>query len=489
MIVTFRPTINNTADYTACYLNFLRCVTAAATAAAGTTSLTVNPYTASNTIDTTKNCIISIDANAEAGGWTTSASHNVPSSGNNTATTYTALATAAAYLYKADFYNASTKSTYPYKKLCFHSYNDNTDTGTTYANSYTSPPGFGIGTKYTRANITANILNNVLITFGCSSSTDWTDTKFPPGTGTAAGQVNNVANQKTSWTLNEFAHTQAANNNMNNTFGLNYTDTTVEYHIAITADYCVIWESKVGDTWAAGYYTTASTGNGAGTPQNMNYNRYGHIFYMGLRETQAWENSQPDNVPWVCWQYMADQDTTGSYANSNLPPNHVAAFMNTINNSMQVQTPAKICRSVNKAMMPSTIDGQVFFSTMNSKALTAYNAAWSGDNVIWKEIDTPLFYTRRMNNLTANNSNNLYTPVYDSTTGLQVPPAYPIKISRSYTGDFNPGGACRGIYKSLSMPYATIKQVWQAPTQTFTIGTDTYLPFCLDTDMWLVRYA
>jgi hypothetical protein len=94
-----------------------------------------------------------------------------------------------------------------------------------------------------------------------------------------------------------------------------------------------------------------------------------------------------------------------------------------------------------------------------------------------------------MSNTTTNTSNNLYNPVFDAVTGLQVPPAYPIKISRSFTGDFNSGGACRGIYKSLSMPYATIKQVWQAPNQTFTIGTDTYLPFCLDTDMWLIRFA
>lgn len=485
MIVTFRPTINNTADYTACYLNFLRCVTAIATAAAGTTSLTVNPLTASGTIDTTKNCIISIDANTEAGGWTTSASHNVPGSLVNTAQTYTALASAAAFLYKADFYNASTKSTYPYKKLCFHSYNDSGDTqGNNWATNY--HPNWGsLTTKYGKASITATRLNNVLITFGCSSSTDWTDTKFPPGAASATGLINDVTTQKTSWTLNEFAHFAGASDYRVNKFGLNYTDTTVEYHMAITSDYCVIWESKVGDTYSAGYFTTATNGNGdSGGAYRMNYDRYGNIFYMGLRETQAWENSQPDNVPWVCWHYMSELDGTGSYAYNHYPQNNVAAFMNTVNNSMVVQTPAKICRSVNKDFW------QVFFSTPVDRALTAYSTAYTKDyNNYYKELDTPLFYTRRMSNLTANTTNNLYTPVYDSTTGLQVPPAYPIKVSRSYTGDFNAGGACRGIYKSVSMPYATIKQIWQSPNQTFTIGSDTYLPFCLDTDMWLVRYA
>jgi hypothetical protein len=167
------------------------------------------------------------------------------------------------------------------------------------------------------------------------------------------------------------------------------------------------------------------------------------------------------------------------------PQNNVSAFMNTINNSMIVQTPAKVYRSVNKDYTYN-----VFFSTVQDRALTAYSTSYNvGYQAYIKELDTPLFVTKRMSNTTTNTGNNLYTPVYDAVTGLQVPPAYPIKISRNYNGDFNSGGACRGIYKSLSMPYATIKQVWQAGNQTFTIGTDTYLPFCLDTDMWLVRFA
>ena len=477
MIVTFRPTINTGADVTACYLNFLRCVTAIATAAAGTTSLTVNPYTASNTIDSTKNCIISIDANTEAGGWTTSASHNVPSSGNNTPAAYTAISSAAAFLYKADFYNASTKTTYPYKKLCFHTYNDQADTGQGNYYSAYAPGGYGITKRYTKADITATVLNNMLITFGCSSTTDWTDTKFPPGTGTAAGYINDTSTQKTSWTLNEGAHFTDGNSWRVNSNGLNYTDTSVEYHMAVTADYCVIWESKVGDTYTAGYFTTATSGNGAST---FNASRYGNIFYMGLRETQGWENSQPDNVPWVCWQYMSEVYSAGSNTNF-YPANGVAAFMCTLNNSMVAQTPAKTYKTYNRDT------ANYFFSTNASSANSAYSNAYTGT---YKEIDTPLFWTKRMSgSISANASNNMYMPVYDATTGLQVPPAYPIKISRNYTGDFNPGGACRGIYKSLSMPYATMKQIWQAPNQTFTIGTDTYLPFCLDTDMWLVRFA
>ena len=329
MIVTFQPTINNTADVTACYMNFLRCVTAIATAAAGTSSLTVNPYTASNTIDTSKNCIISIDANVEAGGWTTSNSHNVISSLSNTPAAYTAINSAAAFLYKADFYNTSGKSTYPYNKLCFHSYND-------YAgqNSWsTTLNSSNQNTQSTmRANITANKAANMLITSGCSSTTDWTSNTFPPAGGVVTNQINSQASatapQTTSYTLNQ--NTPAGSGLYNEGHGLCYCDTSIQYHMAVTANYCVIWESKVGDTYANGYFTTTTIGN---SPATYWANpRFGSIYYMGLRETQPWENTLSNNPPWVCWQHTGD--TTGTSTSANpYSHNQVAAYLATVNAS------------------------------------------------------------------------------------------------------------------------------------------------------------
>jgi len=471
MIVTFRPTVNTGADYTACYINFLRCVTAIATASAGTTTLTVNPYTASNTIDTTKNCIISIDNNTEAGGWTTSASHAVPSSGNNTATTYTALASAAVHLYKADFYNASGKSGYPYKKLSFHWY---ANQGNSYnywtTNSYT--------TLMPRSSGTAFVGANMLITFGCSSSTDWTSTTYTPATD---GEDVNSQRQTTSYTLNGVA--RSTGNNLWNNPGLFFTDTTVEYHMAITADYCIIWESKISDTFLNGYYT--STGWGGPSANYWNRPRGGSIFYMGLRESQPWENAQNNNPPWTCWSYTADSYGTGAIG-SPFPPNQVAAFMNTLNNNNVATTTPKVYRTTN------SFDTNYFFGATRNSNESGY--ATSGHLTATKEVDGPIFVTRMMSNVTQAgeyglSNNMLYMPAYDTTQGLNVPPAVPIKISRSYTDDWNQGGACRGIYKSLSMPWTTQKLYWQAATQTVTVGTDTYIPFVLNTDMWLVRYA
>ena len=56
MIVSFDPAITGgayaAANTEAYYVNFLRCVTAIATANAGTTSLTVNPYIGLSTVTT-----------------------------------------------------------------------------------------------------------------------------------------------------------------------------------------------------------------------------------------------------------------------------------------------------------------------------------------------------------------------------------------------------------------------------------------------------
>ena len=480
MIVTFQPTISSNNDYTASYMNFLRCVTAIATAAAGTSSLTVNPFTANNTIDTSKNCIISIDANTEAGGWTTSNSHNVIASLSNTPAPYTVLSSTTAFTYKADFYNSSSKGTYPYKKLCFHTYNSSSGYNH-WSGSTTSP---------VQVLLSANAGANMLITFGCSSTTDWTSNTFPPAGGSTSNQINNqAAGQTTSYTLNQ--NTAWGGSLYNQGPGLVYTDPTIQYHMAVTADYCVIWESKVGDTYTNGYFTTTTTGNGTTYWNNA---RWGSIYYMGLRSTQAWENTLSNNPPWVCWQHTGDTIGTG-LVNSTYSHNQVAAYLTTANASGITSANARIYVTSNSyntlRFWGGNTDGRNSSETV-SAANTNYQTPV-------KQLDGPIFVTRQMagnsfNGETGNNTNNLYVPQYDNSNGMLVPCAYPIKISRSYPTDWTAGGACRGIYKSLSMTYATMKLYWQASNQTFSIPTasgaiETYLPFVLNEDMWLIRLA
>ena len=474
MIVTFQPTINTSSDVTACYMNFLRCVTAIATAAAGTTTLTVNPFTASNAIDTTKNCIVSIDANTEAGGWQTSASHNVIASLTNTPAAWTVINSAAAFLYKADFYNVSGKSTYPYKKLCFHTYND--------AGSATHWTNGNGGAAPVRSQIQSNLAANMLITFGCSASTDWTSTTFPPAGGSVSSQINYNVTQPTSYTLNQNTVYGGSVPVNNQGPGLVYTDTTIQYHMAVTADYCVIWESKVTDTYLSGYFPTTTSGNGTNYWNNQ---RYGSIYYMGLRETQPWENSLINNPPWVCWQYTGDV-TGNSQSSSGYSHNQVAAYLSTINNLGIISSSARVYVTANAWNL------QNFFGQYRRSGENDWTSSYVSQ--AYAMLDSPIFITRMMHNTSVGgesgrSANMLYMPQYDTTTGMQVPGAYPIKISRSYTGDWNPGGNCRGIYKSLSMPWATMKLYWQSANQTFAINGETYIPFVLYEDMWLIRVA
>lgn len=502
MIITFdpNPVGASTPDYTGSYINFLRCVTAALTAPAGTTTLTVNPYTASNTIDTTKNCIKSIDYNTEAGGWIISASHTVPSNGNNTPTTYTSLNSATVHQYKADFYNNSGKSAAPYNKISFHTYNDYTGYNVWAAGQETSMYRTNIGTPY------AGNGTNMIITFGCSTTTDWTDTAYRPG-GASNNTAYNGSGQTSSFTLNGGYGNSTS---IYKPSGLNYNDTNVYYQIAVTENYCIIWErsKSATDGYTNGYFQTATTSPNSGPYWNYSP-RFGSVFYMGFRETQPWEDAQNNNPPWVCWSNHLERNSN-SGTTTPYPNDQVAAYMLTLNNSAQVSTTPKRYSTQN------VWNYNYMHGYGNASNATPY-VADQGSNytTVMRMIDTPLFLTRAcgssgVNSYANTNGQAGYTspsspailgyPQYDPQTGTHVPGAYPIKISRAFGGtttglaspdlaEWNPGGACKGIYKSLSMPYPTMKLYWQSEKQTFTINGETYMPFVLLEDMWLVRAA
>jgi len=454
MIITFDPKVGTSVpNNSATYINFLRCVTAACTAAAGTTTLTVNPYTASNTIDTSKNCIVSIDANTEAGGWTTSASHNVPSSGTNTPAVFTLIASNGVITsnYKADFYTASGKSAYPYLKLSFHIPITNP-----YDNYGTDGPVMpGAWESYPV----------VCSTFGHSTTTDWTDTNFIPTNVTSAH-----AN------VNSFSPFKDMSRRVSPYYGSTYnpwymkmSQNTVQYKIAVTANYCIIWEvNTASNSYVNGY----NSSNYIFTGDYSYYQRYGSIIYHGLRETQGWENAYNDNPPWASWGYLhsAVNRTSGGGSYYHYPTNSVGAWMRTQTNTSQVSAPAM--RSVQNTYN---------VSTTTDVTMTAYNN---------QALQVPLFKTRNadgpyMGATTA----TLNPPQADPVTGLQVPGAYPIIIRSTVDGAYNPGGACRGIYKSLSMTFANMKNYWTAANQTFIINGETYIPLVIREDMWLIRSA
>lgn len=482
MIVTFNPMINTSATADAAYVNFLRCVTAACTAAVGavagtanstptTTNLSVVPYlNNTGSQDVSKNCIISVDANSEAGGWTTSSNHTVPSSA-----TFTAVTSASAYAYKADFYTASGKATYPYNKLSFYTTGQSS---TTYTAAPSSVSGYNTGTSSNPALASWNSYPVVRMVFGSSVNSAWTagDSYTPVGLTTPEGG----GTQTTSWSLN----TQYAQSTFNQN-GFYANNASSVYKIAVTSNYCIVWQQHSSNSYASGYTNTLvpNTGGLAG------FGMYGHLMYGGLRETQTWENSYADNNPWVAFNYISG-NVSASITTNPPYPHSFAAWMRTISNSGVVSGSATRYALINTYNSTGGA-GPVFSSNASSSTTTAVNTdPYTGGYNPLNGLQSPPWYGID-DGVHAPGTNVFPTmPTVDPATGTLVPSAYPIVIRRNVSDSWNPGGAVRGIYKSLGAPLATLKLYWGSANQTFTIGNDQYIPVVFGSgDMFLIRYA
>ena len=108
MLCRVNASIGGVTDSKALAINLLRCIQAVCTTGAGGTP-SVQPVSGPGTY-ASGDCIVEVVSNAEAGGWTSSASTTVTPSYSATNATY----------YMVDLYNMSTgKTTYPYYKTTF----------------------------------------------------------------------------------------------------------------------------------------------------------------------------------------------------------------------------------------------------------------------------------------------------------------------------------------------------------------------------------
>jgi hypothetical protein len=523
MIVTFDPAITGgtylAANNDAYYVNFLRCVTAIATANAGTTSLTVNPYTATNAVDGTRNCILSIVANTEGGGWLTSNSHSIPSY----PTTFVSMVSQATFptMYKADFYNASGKSGMPFNKMTFHAVGHNTTGNDSIWNG-----------RIATAPLTNwnNVLGGHLqMTFGCNVDQGITANYTP----TWSGATSNAGTQTTSFTNNGF---------YSNVIGVSTSDSVtgsfpggatgfnlnrlnnVTFTMAVTKDYCIIWENVRTHSYLNGYSTGYTVINGS-------VKLYGSIMYGGFRTTTPWEDTLSNNPPWAAWTIHHTQPagagspianlwpdlggavsnpqppsnwptivapTFGTFATSPQPPNCASAFLSTINDLGEVSATAtrynnyptyQYHRNNLFANMCAISSGS--HTSAAGRADSWLPAGQTAGQSEW-ELSTPLFYHRqkRSNNIagTLSTTHNPNLPTIDPDTGTFVPGAYPINISRTKTGSWNNGGICKGIYKSLTLPINTMK-LYFSDGQTFNVNGEVYMPIVFNEDMYLIRKA
>lgn len=475
MLVAFNPMVNTGASASAAYVNFLRCVRAIATAPAGTSSLTVNPFTNNTgTIDNTRNCIVSILSNTEAGGWTESSVSNVPQSGAFTA--YTAL---TGYSILFDAWAPSGKGTAPFLKFTL-----STMGGATTDPLYAQLGNSTISTGYSFVPI--------MCTFGYSSSNDWTDTKYPPGGGVWATAPNNgigtgpSAKTSISHNINGwYGNTQGSGSyNPAAPSAFIANDPNRIFYLSITANYIIMWEQHINNSYLNGYGNTLTSYVGTG---GLNLAPYGTLWACGFREAQAWENSYANNPP-IYSMWITHQRSYAGAASNSGPHiwNGIWAPLLTIDNSGVIGTTLGTGLLYNNGNSGSELFGNpVVWNTTNNN-VTALNSTQSS-------LDQPVLL-REIGATAATRSNMIYKPGVDNTTGIAVPAAYPVMIRRSASGSWTNGGAARGIYKSLTMPIATMRNYF-ANGQTFTIfnsvtnTNDVYLPIVFNEDMWLVRYA
>jgi len=246
MLVKFNPTIGNT-DVNLIGYNFMRAIDAVITAAASSTPV-VRPLTAANTYNNSLNIITSVISNTEAGGWTRSSSYNLVdasySSSGMTGSTYL-----------ADYYNASGKSEYPYKKYTVLPQ-------TSYSN-------YG-GYPY------------IDVIYGIH-----TDTAYSAVAGYQRSQ------QVTSGVITEGGYYGTVNAGQsliyparNATQGTANVDSG-EWIIAATQDYIIL------------------------------VNAAQSIVYAGIRTTNAWENSYSNNPPVVGWSSPTSFLNISSYYQTN----------------------------------------------------------------------------------------------------------------------------------------------------------------------------
>lgn len=423
MLVKINPSLgsSNNNSYLWSY-NFMRCIDAIVTATAGSTP-SVNPLISAGNYDTSVNLITSVISNTEAGGWTRSTSYNLVDA-SYTSTNFDNAS------YKADYYNSSNKSVYPYKKFTIKPQAYTTWSTYPYLDfiyGIHTAPDYSTGYTYTGADTTTTSWN--ICESGNNGYQTWYSA-FPLYVATGRSGTTGTAS-------------------------VNYQ----EYLIAATQDYVIIM------------------------------NPYNSILYAGLRTTQAWENSYNNNPPVVAWCYNVYPFYSWSYqANTKF------MWALTMDGTGAVRTtPAKAFHYITGG-------------DNNYVSIAGHTVLHGGGNVGVQNLKPvgdisggPIIRSCTISNTATGSPGYRQGPVVDST-GTLVPPAIPIYMMLAHQSTvsaytyFNTGGQCLGIYKSLGGSDTFMNNYYTSTSQTFTVGTDSYVPYVVapDTlyrDMFLVRKA
>jgi hypothetical protein len=445
MLVKFDPTIGTASTPLRLY-NFMRIITAVATAAVNSTPV-VRPMTSQNTFNNSLNCITEVIANSEGGGWQVSGTndtngHNLPDA------TYTD-ANLNNKVYRADFFRNSGKAQYPYLK-------------------FTVLPQLGTGTQGTLSSYPyMDIIAGAHVDTRYNAQSGYA----PSNLYSALASVNLTLTSNNTTTITSHGIRPIETGVGTGTAGQSRS----EWIMAVTENYFILIQP-----WTS-------------------------MTYFGLRTTQPWETGYDDNPPIVGWHtptwiwstvanmpkkmmaFWRLRDGTGA-----IRPQPYLSFNQELTSAYNYVTAShsnpQYTGNEELSLGRISSDGRgapLFYL----KANRDYNSV-SGSQ--------PFLAQGTYGGSTTNGIQ--YWPTTDPATGVQVPCAVPINmqmgISENTTTDqsqmyFNQGGRCLGIFKSLSGSDAFMNNFY-TPGQNFVVDGENYYPVLTGSsttnrDMFLIR--
>lgn len=452
MFVKFNPTLGTTNNQLRCF-NFMRIITAIATAAAGSTPV-VRPMTAQNTFDENINLITEIISNAEAGSWQTSPKFDAQNAikGHNLDETGYTEANFNNRLYRADFWRDSGKAQLPYLKFTVLNQIFSTWTSFPYMDiihgahtdkQYDNVTGYvptvdvgnGGGYGYASVNLTG--------VYHDGTRAPWHSIR-PADTGPGANPWGQSANVERS-----------------------------DWWLAVTAGYFILIQP------------------------------YHAITYFGLRSTNAWEDSYDDNPPIAAfntplWPWQRGYTTAASWP--TFTSKKMWAWWRTKDGNDSVRAQPLLSRRSNSVDSINPICQTYQYPEWISSDADSYNRiSGDGHGSPFFRLMATMNIAWRMRDQGADDTTNLPTLGYrywatvDPNTGASVPCAVPIYMRLGVnTNDatipartwMNEGGKLPGIYKSLSGSDAYMLKYY-TPGETLTVDGEPYYPIISGPD---VRY-
>lgn len=425
MLVKINPLLGANSDARCRTINVLRAIKAVATCAANTAP-TCNVISGpSGTFEA--NQMITVISNTSAGGWSVDTNADI---GNTYSDSYSSP-------YNLHLYNDSGKGTYPYKAFTLR-----TNPSYAFNSSFTSYP---VLTAY----------------YGCSNTTVWNSGSYNANFSSGEDSYMTTGTQlfDTQGNWSSYLGSGSLGTYAQSTSYYQYPCMyqAGEFYMAATSDYLIFLQPN------------------------------SYFMYCGTRFTQGWEDDYSDNPPvvglfmqrwnqpqsvwgWARVMNTSNTATSGpfkirhkihsfgdapaSYSNSNYHPLHPISGTNRYPGSSSSSSQYGSREAAR--MFNYQAGGTQYYYGHPSAMFFAYGHTQFNSHIYsgnWSSSGAP------------------YAPVYDSASGLLVPPAIPI-IFQYYGTEFNPGGRLKGIYKSLSGANAFVG-IYASTDQDFNVANST----------------